>query len=155
MKKNGFTLIELLATLVIITLIAVIVIPSVNKVSENGKKDLCEKQLDNIKSAAMLWASDNKLMLPTTDENEVLVKLSDLQNGNVDINSSYSGIVLTLNDLEKSGYIDQKCDSEKCYPDAYDPINKEYISGDTEITIWKTGKKYNYNVNYSCVENKS
>lgn len=153
MKKNGFTLIELLATLVIITLIAVIVIPSVNKVSENGKKDLCEKQLDNIKSAAMFWASDNKLMLPTTDENEVLVKLSDLQNGNVDINSSYSGIVLTLNDLEKSGYIDQKCDNEKCYPDVYDPINKEYISGNTEITIWKVKKNYKYSVDYVCGEN--
>lgn len=153
MKKNGFTLIELLATLVIITLIAAIVIPSVNKVSENGKKDLCEKQLDNVKSAAMLWASDNKLMLPTTDENEVLVKLSDLQNGNVDINSSYSGIVLTLNDLEKSGYIDQKCDNEKCYPDVYDSINKEYISGDTEITIWKVQKNYKYSVDYVCGEN--
>lgn len=153
MKKNGFTLIELLATLVIITLIAVIVIPSVNKVFENGKKDLCEKQLDNIKSAAMFWASDNKLMLPTTDENEVLVKLSDLQNGNVDINSSYSGIVLTLNDLEKSGYIDQKCDNEKCYPDVYDPINKEYISGNTEITIWKVKKNYKYSVDYVCGEN--
>lgn len=153
MKKNGFTLIELLATLVIITLIAVIVIPSVNKVSENGKKDLCEKQLDNIKSAAMFWASDNKLMLPTTDENEVLVKLSDLQNGNVDINSSYSGIVLTLNDLEKSGYIDQKCDNEKCYPDVYNPINKEYISGNTEITIWKVKKNYKYSVDYVCGEN--
>lgn len=153
MKKNGFTLIELLATLVIITLIAVIVIPSVNKVSENGKKDLCEKQLDNIKSAAMFWASDNKLMLPTTNENEVLVKLSDLQNGNVDINSSYSGIVLTLNDLEKSGYIDQKCDNEKCYPDVYDPINKEYISGNTEITIWKVKKNYKYSVDYVCGEN--
>ena len=153
MKKNGFTLIELLATLVIITLIAAIVIPSVNKVSENGKKDLCEKQLDNVKSAAMLWASDNKLMLPTTDENEVLVNLSDLQNGTVDINSLYSGIVLTLNDLENSGYIDQKCDNGKCFPDVYDPINKEYISGDTEITIWKVKKNYNYSVDYVCSEN--
>ena len=114
MRKNkGFTLIELLATLVIISVVSVIAVLAVNKVSENGRKDLCEKQLDNVKSAAMLWASDNKLMLPTTDENEVLVKLSDLQDGNVDINSSYSGIVLTLNDLEKSGYIDQKCDNEK------------------------------------------
>ena len=127
MKNKGFTLIELLATLVIISIVSVISVLAVNKVSENSRLDLCNTQVKNIKSAAMLWASDNKFLLPTTDENEVLVKLSDLQNGNVDINSSYSGIVLTLNDLEKSGYIDQKCDNEKCYPDVYDPINKEYI----------------------------
>lgn len=150
MKNKGFTLIELLATLVIISIVSVIAVLAVNKVSENSRLDLCNTQVKNIKAAAMLWASDNKFLLPTTDENEILVKLSDLQNGNVDINSSYSGIVLTLNDLEKSGYVDQKCDNEKCYPDVYDPINKEYISGDTEITIWKTGKKYNYNVDYYC-----
>ncbi len=150
MKNKGFTLIELLATLVIISIVSVISVLAVNKVSENSRLDLCNTQVKNIKSAAMLWASDNKFLLPTTDENEVLVKLSDLQNGNVDINSSYSGIVLTLNDLEKSGYIDQKCDNEKCYPDVYDPINKEYISGDTEITIWKSKKTYNYNVDYYC-----
>lgn len=153
MKKNGFTLIELLATLVIISIVSVIAVLAVNKVSENSRLDLCNTQVKNIKSAAMLWASDNKFLLPTTDENEVLVKLSDLQNGNVDINSSYSGIVLTLNDLEKSGYIDQKCDNEKCYPDVYDPINKEYISGNTEITIWKVKKNYKYSVDYVCGEN--
>lgn len=150
MKNKGFTLIELLATLVIISIVSVISVLAVNKVSENSRLDLCNTQVKNIKSAAMLWASDNKILLPTTDENEVLVKLSDLQNGNIDINSSYSGIVLTLNDLEKSGYIDQKCDNEKCYPDVYDPINKEYISADTEITIWKSKKTYNYNVDYYC-----
>lgn len=150
MKNKGFTLIELLATLVIISIVSVISVLAVNKVSENSRLDLCNTQVKNIKSAAMLWASDNKILLPTTDENEVLVKLSDLQNGNIDINSSYSGIVLTLNDLEKSGYIDQKCDNEKCYPDVYDPINKEYISADTKITIWKSKKTYNYNVDYYC-----
>lgn len=153
MKNKGFTLIELLATLVIISIVSVISVLAVNKVSENSRLDLCNTQVKNIKSAAMLWASDNKILLPTTDENEVLVKLSDLQNGNIDINSSYSGIVLTLNDLEKSGYIDQKCDNEKCYPDVYDPINKEYISGDTEITIWKVQKNYKYSVDYVCGEN--
>ncbi len=153
MKNKGFTLIELLATLVIISIVSVISVLAVNKVSENSRLDLCNTQVKNIKSAAMLWASDNKILLPTTDENEVLINLSDLQNGNIDINSSYSGIVLTLNDLEKSGYIDQKCDNEKCYPDVYDPINKEYISGDTEITIWKVQKNYKYSVDYVCGEN--
>lgn len=141
MKNKGFTLIELLATLVIISIVSVISVLAVNKVSENSRLDLCNTQVKNIKSAAMLWASDNKFLLPTTDENEVLVKLSDLQNGNVDINSSYSGLVLTIGDLVEEGYIDE---------DIYDPISKKNIPIDTKITIWKSKKTYNYNVDYYC-----
>ena len=145
MKKNGFTLIELLATLVIISVVSVIAVLAVNKVSENSRLDLCNTQVKNIKSAAMLWASDNKFLLPTTDEttdeNEGLINLSDLRNGNTDINSLYSGLVLTIGDLVEEGYIDE---------DIYDPISKKNIPIDTKITIWKSKKTYNYNVDYYC-----
>lgn len=141
MKKNGFTLIELLATLVIISIVSVIAVLAVNKVSENSRLDLCNTQVKNIKSAAMLWASDNKFLLPTTDENEVLINLSDLRNSNTDINSLYSGLVLTIGDLVEEGYIDE---------DIYDPISKKNIPIDTKITIWKSKKTYNYNVDYYC-----
>lgn len=141
MKKNGFTLIELLATLVIISVVSVIAVLAVNKVSENSRLDLCNTQVKNIKSAAMLWASDNKFLLPTTDENEVLINLSDLRNSNTDINSLYSGLVLTIGDLVEEGYIDE---------DIYDPISKKNIPIDTKITIWKSKKAYNYNVDYYC-----
>lgn len=134
MKNKGFTLIELLATLVIISIVSVISVLAVNKVSENSRLDLCNTQVKNIKSAAMLWASDNKFLLPTTDENEVLINLSDLRNSNTDINSLYSGLVLTIGDLVEEGYIDE---------DIYIPI-------DTKITIWKSKKTYNYNVDYYC-----
>ncbi len=141
MKNKGFTLIELLATLVIISIVSVISVLAVNKVSENSRLDLCNTQVKNIKSAAMLWASDNKFLLPTTDENEVLINLSDLRNSNTDINSLYSGLVLTIGDLVEEGYIDE---------DIYDPISKKNIPIDTEITIWKSKKTYNYNVDYYC-----
>lgn len=141
MKNKGFTLIELLATLVIISIVSVISVLAVNKVSENSRLDLCNTQVKNIKSAAMLWASDNKILLPTTDENEVLINLSDLRNGNTDINSLYSGLVLTIGDLVEEGYIDE---------DIYDPISKKNIPVDTKITIWKSKKTYNYNVDYYC-----
>lgn len=140
MKKNGFTLIELLATLVIISIVSVISVLAVNKVSENSRLDLCNTQVKNIKSAAMLWASDNKFLLPTTDEttdeNEGLINLSDLRNGNTDINSLYSGLVLTIGDLVEEGYIDEDI--------------KKNIPIDTKITIWKSKKTYNYNVDYYC-----
>lgn len=141
MKNKGFTLIELLATLVIISIVSVISVLAVNKVSENSRLDLCNTQVKNIKSAAMLWASDNKILLPTTDENEVLINLSDLRNSNTDINSLYSGLVLTIGDLVEEGYIDE---------DIYDPISKKNIPIDTKITIWKSKKTYNYNVDYYC-----
>lgn len=140
MKNKGFTLIELLATLVIISVVSVIAVLAVNKVSENSRLDLCNTQVKNIKSAAMLWASDNKFLLPTTDEttdeNEGLINLSDLRNGNTDINSLYSGLVLTIGDLVEEGYIDEDI--------------KKNIPIDTKITIWKSKKTYNYNVDYYC-----
>lgn len=140
MKNKGFTLIELLATLVIISIVSVISVLAVNKVSENSRLDLCNTQVKNIKSAAMLWASDNKFLLPTTDEttdeNEGLINLSDLRNGNTDINSLYSGLVLTIGDLVEEGYIDEDI--------------KKNIPIDTKITIWKSKKTYNYNVDYYC-----
>ena len=140
MKNKGFTLIELLATLVIISIVSVISVLAVNKVSENSRLDLCNTQVKNIKSAAMLWASDNKFLLPTTDEttdeNKGLINLSDLRNGNTDINSLYSGLVLTIGDLVEEGYIDEDI--------------KKNIPIDTKITIWKSKKTYNYNVDYYC-----
>ena len=39
MKKKGFTLIELLAVVLILAIIALILIPVVNKIVENGYKD--------------------------------------------------------------------------------------------------------------------
>lgn len=99
MNKKGFTLVELLAAITILAVIALITTTTVTNFLKNGKEDLYQKQLNNIKLAAKTWASDNKEKLKGTD--------------------CYS---LTLKQLQDSNYVDsnianpsdgEKLDNEK------------------------------------------
>lgn len=59
MKKNGFTLIELLVVIAIIAILSVVVIPSVMTVNKNVNERLYNQKVENIESAAELYASNN------------------------------------------------------------------------------------------------
>ena len=59
MKKNGFTLIELLVVIAIIAILSVVVIPSVITVNKNVNERLYNQKVENIESAAELYASNN------------------------------------------------------------------------------------------------
>lgn len=52
MKKNAFTLIELMAILVILSVLTVILIPTVKESINEAKKDAYNNQVDSIKKAA-------------------------------------------------------------------------------------------------------
>ena len=60
MKKNGFTLIELLATLALLAILSMVIVPSIigviNKNKDNNLKMLC----NSIEEAARLYVSDNR-----------------------------------------------------------------------------------------------
>jgi len=59
MKNNkGLTLVELLAVLVVLGLIVVIVVPTVTKNLKSSRVQLCEHQLDSLKSASKNWLTD-------------------------------------------------------------------------------------------------
>ena len=58
--KKGFTLAELLGVIVLLAAIALITIPLVSNVIKNGKQDLYNNQIDNIKGALELWMSNNQ-----------------------------------------------------------------------------------------------
>ena len=52
MKKNAFTLIELLAILVIISVLAIILIPTVKESIQEAKNSAYNDQVNTIKQAA-------------------------------------------------------------------------------------------------------
>lgn len=120
MKRKGFTLAELLAVIVILGLIAVITIPVVTKTLSDYKMRLCKDQVANIEEAARVWGSDNLLLLPNSEEEDLTIQLEELQ---------------------KEGYIAKNIK---------DPIDSSKEIGNIAITIKKVGKKYRYEVDYTC-----
>ena len=59
MKNNkGLTLVELLAVLVILSLLVMIVVPSITKKLKSSSVQLCEHQLESLVSASKNWLTD-------------------------------------------------------------------------------------------------
>ncbi len=73
MKKNGFTLIELLVVIAIIAILSVVVIPSVMTVNKNVNERLYKQKIENIESAAELFASNNPDIFNGADRIKVYV----------------------------------------------------------------------------------
>ena len=57
MKHNGFTLIELLAVIIVLSIIALIAIPSVNNIVKNAKKDSFKQTVQNVIDSANNYIS--------------------------------------------------------------------------------------------------
>ena len=91
MKSKGFTLIELLGVIVVLSLLALIIVPSVTKSIQNGQKEADESTKSSIILSARNWLSDNKEL----------------------VTSSYT---ITVKTLQDEGYIDKniKLPSKGC-----------------------------------------
>lgn len=78
MRKNGFTLIELLATLALLAILSMVIVPSVigiiNKNKDNNLKMLC----NSIEEAARLYVSDNRYTMGDVSS----VKIKELMENN-------------------------------------------------------------------------
>ncbi len=85
MNKKGFTLIELMGVLILISILTIVIIPTIVKVLKDNKTKLYNTQVDLIENAARLWGSDNDTNLSKTET-----------------------IYLPVNDLLNEGYIDNE-----------------------------------------------
>ena len=83
-RIKGFTLVELLAVIVILSLLLLATVTTVSSQFKNSKDELYDTQLNNIKLAAEMWGSDNKVKL----------------------NSISDCVSLTLGYLKEEGYVD-------------------------------------------------
>ncbi len=83
MKKNGFTLIELLATLALLAILSMVIVPSVigaiNKNKDNNLKMLC----NSIEEAARLYVSDKRYTMGNVSS----IKIKELMENNYLANS--------------------------------------------------------------------
>lgn len=117
MKNNGFTLVELLAVIGIISVILLVIVPTVDLVLKEQRNRLYDGQKKSIQEALKLWGNINIDLLPKND-------------GDI--------ITLTLNDLKKDGLVEDNIKnprSDKCYKNS------------NEFIIVKIKESYNYIVN--------
>lgn len=123
MRKNGFTLIELLGVVAILAMLGLIVVPTINKVISDNKQELYNVQINNIKSGASNFVSENifsdKLSIPNN-----------------------SSIGITIGKLKELGYIDSEIKN---------PMNKQNFSDDIVVLITNKDNSYSYTVCDSSV----
>lgn len=81
MNKKGFTLAELLGVIVILSLIALVVLPAIDNSLKESKETMYQSQLNTIREAAKTWASDHVEELPSTTNASITVTLADLKTG--------------------------------------------------------------------------
>lgn len=81
MKNKGFTLVELLTVMALLSIIALIVYPTVEDYVSGSKEKAYSAQIDNIEAAAKNWAADNTTKLPNEGATYT-VTLGTLVSGN-------------------------------------------------------------------------
>ena len=62
-NKKGFTLVEIITVIVLLSIILIISIPGIDKLSKAMKQNTLEKKERLIEQAAVLWGQDNKSIL--------------------------------------------------------------------------------------------
>ena len=85
MKNKGFTLIELLGVIIILSLLLLVIVPSVTSNIKKGQKEADENTKNTIILATKNWLSDNKAIV--NNSTSYTVNVSTLQDeGYLDTN---------------------------------------------------------------------
>ncbi len=119
MRNKGFTLIELLAVIALLSIILMIVVPSIFRSFDNSKENLYNIMIDNICDSATNYYEEYKSGLITPDE-EMCVMDNDRENCSIEIR-----------DLIKGKYLNANLKN---------PLtNKDISFSDVQITLSSTG----------------
>lgn len=93
--KKGFTLIELIATLVILSIVAIIVVPNIDKNFKKMVKGVTDVQREAIIEASKNWSNDNINSMPSVNDGVVYVYLKELKDGGYLSENVYKNTDLT------------------------------------------------------------
>lgn len=133
MRNNkGFTLVELIGVVIILGLISLIAIPTVTSSLKKYKESLYQDSLDNIIQAAKNWGASNVGKLPNGVNTGISMQYPD-----IDIETNYSTLYITVEDLVKEGFISSEIKN---------PKNNNLYCTKARITITKTSAGYTYEI---------
>lgn len=121
-NKKGFTFVELLAVITIIGVLTLILLPTIERMTQESKDKVYNQQLNNIILSLKSWASDNRLYLPEK-ENEILT--------------------ITLGNLKTDGYIEY---------DVKNPLNNKCFDNSMALIITKNKKTYDYSIDLDTIK---
>lgn len=137
--KKGFTLIELLVVIVIIAVLSVVIVPSLIKVNDNINKRLLSEKIENIESAAQLYARNNEEIFNGTTKVKVYVyQLVEYNYLTVDLKDGASNCETDTDKGIGEGNITNKGCVQN--PVTKGSMNKNYV----ELTRNGTGFKAEY-----------
>lgn len=80
MKKNGFTLAELLGVITILGLLALLIIPTIDRMTKESTETLYQASLSTIIDGAKEWSADHIGNLPVSG-GSITITLSELKSG--------------------------------------------------------------------------
>jgi len=80
MNNKAFTVVELLGIIVILSLIFLVTVPAINKMSEDSKNKIFNKNINSILNGANDWAYDNASLLPDLNK-KIYITLGQLKDG--------------------------------------------------------------------------
>lgn len=120
-NKKGFTLIELLCVIAILAIVTTIASASIVNLSNKSKENLYCAKLEMIESAAKTYAVGYKY---------------ELNNSNT-FYDGYKSLVITINDLVKSGALSPDKDDN-----VLSPINNETMNNMSIILYLKNNQVY-------------
>lgn len=103
MNKKGFTLIELLVVLAIMSLLALIIVPSINELRQSTLKQTYDNKIKQINTAAREWGSDNLISVPS----HVSKEYTDQTDCDDDC------VCVSINELVHTGYLSGDKDSKQ------------------------------------------
>lgn len=109
MNKKGFTLIELMGIIIILSLISLLVIPTIDRSIKLFKENAYNNQINNIKLAARNWGADNLYKFDFDSGDAITISLGQLQIGSYvenDLKNPKTGIAFPddmLISIVKSG----------------------------------------------------
>ena len=143
-KRKGFTLLEVITTVVILGLVALIAVPTVNRIINNSRRNLYKQQEKKLIDAAKEYLVDNSSLLPTGTK-PVYIRVQQLQYNNY---LDLGPIINPLdNDSMESGCIKVKL-NKGTYVYSYDKT-----CGGNRVTLAEASKIYEVDVNITNLFN--
>jgi prepilin-type N-terminal cleavage/methylation domain-containing protein len=93
--EKGFTLLELLLVLAILGIIALIVVPNFGLLSGSGREEACQMEERLLKSATMVYTSENGACPSSLEDLEIYLEDLDDIMGSYSFETSYPDCKVT------------------------------------------------------------